>query len=79
MPSARLELIFPKEMVKEPVVYRIGRDFGVVTNIRRAEVTADGGWLVLELTGPEAEIEKAVAYARRLGVEVRPVHKDIVE
>lgn len=79
MTSERLELRFPMELVKEPIIYRIGRDFGVVTNIRRADVTAQGGWLICELTGPEHQIKAAVAYIEGLGVKVSPVHRDIVE
>ena len=79
MTSQRLEFRFPTELIKEPVLYRIGRDFGVVTNIRRADVTAQGGWLICELTGPEGQINAAVAYAEGLGVKISPVHRDIVE
>lgn len=79
MASQRLELNFPIEQVKEPVIWRIGHDFKVVTNIRRANVTPEGGWVVLEVTGSDAEIEKAIAYMRRLGITVTPIERDVVE
>ena len=41
MERRRLKLIFGPAMVKEPVIYQLGKQFEVVTNIRRADVTRD--------------------------------------
>jgi len=57
----RVKFTFPQEMIKEPVIWRLGRDFNLVTNIRRADVTEDRGWVVLELEGDMEEIERATA------------------
>ena len=46
MGKQRVKFSFPAEMVKEPVIYRLGRDFEIVTNIRRADVREDIGWVV---------------------------------
>jgi microcompartment protein CcmL/EutN len=51
----------------------------VVTNIRRADVTEDRGWVVLELEGEMGEIERAVQWVIDQGVRVDPVAGDIVE
>jgi len=37
----KLKLIFGPSLVKEPVIYQLGRNFEIVTNIRRADVTRD--------------------------------------
>jgi len=50
-----------------------------VTNIRRADVTEDRGWVVLELEGEMEEIERGVHWVVELGVRVDPVAGDIVE
>ena len=47
-------------MIKEPVIYQLGRDFEVVTNIRRADVQEGVGWVILELEGSEPEIERLI-------------------
>ncbi|MDA2917613.1 NIL domain-containing protein, partial [Nitrospinae bacterium AH_259_B05_G02_I21] len=38
-------------MIKEPVIYTLGRQFEVVPNIFRADVTPTTGWAVLQLEG----------------------------
>jgi len=75
----RVKFTFPQEMIKEPVIWRLGRDFDLVTNIRRADVTEDRGWVVLELDGEMAEIERGVQWVVEQGVRVDPVAGDIVE
>jgi len=76
----RVKFTFPQEMIKEPVIWRLGRDFDLVTNIRRADVTEDRGWVVLELEGEMDEIERGgVQWVVEQGVRVDPVAGDIVE
>jgi hypothetical protein len=75
----RVKFTFPQEMIKEPVIWRLGRDFDLVTNIRRADVTEDRGWVVLELDGEMDEIERGVRWVVEQGVRVDPVAGDIVE
>jgi hypothetical protein len=64
--------------VTEPVIYELGRKFALVTNIRRAEVTRDEGWVVLELSGEEEELERGVAYLEQRGVMVTPAEGDVL-
>jgi len=75
----RVKFTFPQELIKEAIIWRLGRDFQLVTNIRRADVTEDRGWVVLELEGEMEEIERGVQWVVELGVRVDPVAGDIVE
>jgi len=75
----RVKFTFPTQLIKEPVIWRLGRDFELVTNIRRADVTEDRGWVVLELDGEMEEIERGVQWVVEQGVRVDPVAGDIVE
>jgi hypothetical protein len=79
MAKQRVKFTFPTELIKEPVIWRLGRDFELVTNIRRADVTDDRGWVVLELDGEMGEIERGVQWVVEQGVRVDPVAGDIVE
>ena len=47
MARVRLRLTFPPELIQEPIVYRLVKDFDLVINIRRADVKADYGWIAL--------------------------------
>ena len=75
----RVRLTFEGTQITDPVIYQIGKDFKIVTNIRRAEVHADVGWVILELDGAEAEIDLALAWATGKGVRVDPIAGDVLE
>lgn len=75
----RVHLDFPKELVPKPLIYEVGQRFRVITNIRRANVNHESGWVDLGLEGEEDEIEKAVQYLLDNGVGVSPVERDVIE
>lgn len=75
----RLELTYPTGLIKEPIIYEVGQKFRVVTNIRRANIDEQVGWVVLSLEGDEREINRAVEYFQHKGVKVSPVTRDVVE
>ncbi|MFA4029822.1 MAG: hypothetical protein GDYSWBUE_001131 [Candidatus Fervidibacterota bacterium] len=75
----RYHLTFPKELVTEPIIYYLGKEFNVITNIRRANVDQDGGWVDLEIEGDEEEIERAVESLKRKGVGVDPIERQVIE
>lgn len=79
MGKQRVKFSFPADMVKEAVIYKLGRDFEIVTNIRRADVREDIGWVVLELDGEDAEIERGLAWVSTTGVRVDPVSGDVID
>lgn len=79
MAKKQVMFTFPQELVKEPIIYSLGHKFKVVTNIRRADVSENRGWVVLELEGEEGEIEKGISWVKSKGVRVDPVIGDIVE
>ncbi|MBI2467175.1 MAG: NIL domain-containing protein [Candidatus Rokubacteria bacterium] len=78
MAKMRVTLTFPPERIKEPVIHRLGKDFDVVTNIRRADVTATHGWVMLELEGREEDLERGVAWLREIGITVDPIERDVI-
>ncbi len=74
MESIRVQLDYPLEQVKEPVIYHLVTDFRLVPNIRRANIDSHaGGMLVLELEGSQDDLEAGVAFLRGLGITVTPV------
>ena len=75
----KLDLIFPEELVKEPLIHDVSIKYGIVFNIRRAKVTETVGELLIEFEGKKDEVEKAITYLKRKGVKVEPLTHDIVE
>jgi len=79
MVKRRVMFTFPQELIKEPIIHNISQQFNIITNIRRADVSEDKGWVVLELEGEEDDIEQGIAWVISKGVRVDPVSGDIVE
>ena len=79
MGSQRVKFTFHQELITLPLIYDLGKQFSIVTNIRRADVTDDRGWVVLELVGDLEEIERGLEWVASKGVRVDPVQGDIVE
>lgn len=78
MVSERIVLKFPHRLVDQPIVYKMVKDFDLEFNILKAHVTPkEEGLLVLELKGDDKKFQKALKYARSLGVTVQPLSKDI--
>lgn len=78
MAIKRVRFTFPEQLIKEPIIYQIGHQFGVVTNVRMADVDEKTGWVILEIDGESEEIDKALAWAQEHGVRVDPLDGDIV-
>ncbi len=83
MPKKKLvkkivKLVFPQDLIKEPVTFKMAKKYDIIPNIRRARVTETVGELVLELDGEEKNVEKGIKYLVKLGVDVEPIEGDIV-
>ncbi|PKB63785.1 MAG: FeS-binding protein [SAR202 cluster bacterium Io17-Chloro-G2] len=79
MGKQRVKFTFIGDLVKEPVIYKLGRDFKIVTNIRRADVQEDMGWVVLELEGEDDEIRRGLQWVGTTGVRIDPVSGDVID
>ncbi len=79
MAVRRVRFTFPVDLIKEPIIYRLGHEFQVITNVRMADVDEHTGWVVLELEGEADEIDRSLAWAQERGVRVDPVTGDVVE
>lgn len=79
MSRSRLHLSFPEPLVGRPVIYEAANRFGVVPNIRRANVETHSGWVILELTGEQQAIDDAVDWFAEVGVTVNRMEGDVLE
>lgn len=79
MVRQNVRIIFPPSLVTEPIVYQMGKQFEIATNIRRANVTKDEGWVILELQGPEDDVQRAIQWARNRGVSVELLPEPLAE
>ena len=70
MARRKMFLTFPQKLMQEPILWKIGQEFEVVTNIRGASITDDTALLALLLQGESAEIDKVISYLEDRGVTV---------
>jgi ABC-type methionine transport system ATPase subunit len=75
----RVKLTFPQQLIREPVIFTMAKQFNVTPNIRRARVTETVGEMILELEGDEKDLEKGVRWLNEKGVEVELVEGDVIE
>jgi ABC-type methionine transport system ATPase subunit len=68
--TAHLHLTFPADLASQPVLHQVGVDFGLVTNIRRANIEERGGWIIVEVDGEDEAIERAIAWLLEQGLQV---------
>jgi ABC-type methionine transport system ATPase subunit len=68
--KVELTLVGGKEHVDVPWIWRLCREFSVKVNIKKANVDADYGWLLVELEGPVEEVQRATAWLMTTGLHV---------
>jgi len=73
------KLVFPQELIKEPVTFRMAKKYDIIPNIHRARVTETIEELVLELDGEEKNVEKGIKYLVKMGVDVKPIEGDVID
>ncbi len=71
-------LTFPPEVAGSPVVCFLSQKFPVSFSILQAQITPrKEGHMTLELCGPAAECQAAMAYLREQGVRITPAKETI--
>jgi ferredoxin len=69
--TKKLMLFFPRCECEKPIIYHLVKDYNLVVNIFRAKVTPEEeGYLVLDVTGTEDDIERALAFVKTFNVSI---------
>ena len=69
-------LTFPAKLVREPIIYNIGKNFNVIVNIRGASVSDEIGLVAIMLEGEDLEVEKALQYLKEKDVMIEPIEDE---
>ena len=75
----RMWLTYPPKLIREPLIWKLGQKFPVITNIRQASVSDDMGIICLEVDGKRGDIKAAIKWLEQLGVSVEPVEINVIE
>lgn len=79
MAKKRVHLVYPENLVKDPVIFRMAKQFDVIPNIRKAKVSDTAGEIMLEMEGDEENIRKGIQYMKDAGVEVELLEEEFLE
>lgn len=71
MNSRIVLLIFNKDVMYNPIIYRLGKDYDIMFNVLEAKIYPKlEGRIILELKGENSDIEKAITYLENNYVQV---------
>jgi hypothetical protein len=77
MAKLRMLITATADQVKEPFLWRLGKDYHVVVNVKRANFTEDGGYAYVELEGSVEEIQRATAWLQTTGMIIEPEDRSL--
>ncbi len=64
---------YPKNLLNQPLIHGLIRQFNLLTNILEAQVTAQGGYLIVTLRGDERAVQQGLEWMESQGVQVEIV------
>lgn len=74
----RIILRFKKDTIDKPIVYRLVKDFNLVFNILRANISPKAeSMMVIEVEGTETNFNKGMKYLTGLDIDTEPMEQDI--
>lgn len=74
----RIILRFKKKTIDKPIVYRLIKDYDLVFNILRANVSPKAeSMLVMEIEGTDQNFSKGLEYLRTWDIDIQPIERDI--
>ncbi|MHC4478532.1 MAG: NIL domain-containing protein [Planctomycetota bacterium] len=76
--TQKLMLFFPRCECEKPIIYHLVKDHNLIVNVYRAKVTPEEeGYLVLDVTGTEADIERAMDFVKTFDVTINYTGKGV--
>ena len=78
MHAEMLVLRFPRDVVDQPIIYRLVKDYDLMFNLLKAAINPrQEGVIVMELRGHPKNFRRGVKYLRDSGLKVQRVARDV--
>ncbi len=78
MHAEMLVLRFPQDVVDQPIIYRLVKDYDLEFNLLKATIYPQKeGIIVMELRGHPKNFRRGLKYLRESGVKVQRVARDV--
>ena len=76
--TKKLMLFFPRWESEKPIIYHLVKDYNLVVNVYRAQVTPEAeGYLVLDVTGTEEDLQRGMDYVKTFDVTINDTGKGV--
>ncbi|HYW78869.1 MAG TPA: 4Fe-4S dicluster domain-containing protein [Thermoguttaceae bacterium] len=76
--TKKLMLFFPRCDSEKPIIYHLVKDHNLIVSVYRAKVTPEEeGYLVLNVTGTEQDIEGGIAFVKTFDVTINDTGKGV--
>jgi ferredoxin len=76
--TKKLMLFFPRWESEKPIIYHLVKDHNLVVNVYRARITPEEeGYLVLDVTGTQADIQRGIDFVKTFDVSVNDTDKGV--
>ena len=79
MKSERFVIHFPNQLVKQPIIYRLAKEYDLTFNILLARIMPnEEGLMVAELSGTDENYKAGLKYLVEKGVDIQPLSEDVI-
>jgi hypothetical protein len=75
MVKKQIKLIYPPELLDQPVLFNLIKHFDLVVNIRKANVNPEEGWLLLVVEGEEGTLKEGLTWLVGQGIQVESMEQ----
>ena len=65
------------DQVGQPILYRLGKEYDVVTNIRRAQINEDYGFAEVDIEGSLEEVQRAISWLMTTGLHINAKQRSV--
>lgn len=80
MITRRITLHFPPTKTNSPIIYDLCTKYNIITNIKRAKIEAEEGWMALEVqAADEAALKAALDFLAAQNIAVSIPEGDTIE
>jgi len=79
MVKQKIVLRFPPNIVEQPVIYYLIKDYDLMVNILRADINPKKeGRLMMELSGEETNYQRAIEWMKKQGLQIMNLEQQII-
>lgn len=69
---------FPSQLVNQPIIYRLAKEYDLMFNILQARIMPnEKGLMVAELSGENGKYNAGIKYLQDQGVDIQPLSRDV--